>query len=148
MRETKEYRRRYHIKSLSRQGLYKRNVQLLCYKGNLQNPKWTDLEPGRMFLYCQYTLNCLLLELFEPVDIVEADMSTVAKSLTPMKGPGNNAYFALKHDLILAFGASGISARTKVHAQIGWSMTVSHLFCICSLVTLRVQYTETIQVCI
>ncbi|KAF8632441.1 hypothetical protein AX15_001883 [Amanita polypyramis BW_CC] len=112
VRETKEYRRRYYIKSLSRQGLYKRDVQVLCYKGNLQNPKWTDLEP----------------ELFEPVDIVEADMSTLAKSLTPMKGPGNRTYFALKHDLILEFGASGISARTEVHAQLSWSLTVSHLF--------------------
>ncbi|KAK2462918.1 hypothetical protein APHAL10511_005116 [Amanita phalloides] len=105
--EAKEYKRRYHIKSLNRQGLYKRSVQLLCYRGSLQNPKWTDLEP----------------DLFQPVEVVEADMSTVAKSLTPLKGPGNTPYFALKHDVILSFGASGISARTEVKAQIGWSVT-------------------------
>ncbi|KAF8345174.1 hypothetical protein F5887DRAFT_1196352 [Amanita rubescens] len=110
VRETKEYKRRYHIKSLSRQGLYKRDVQLLCYKGSLPNPKWVDLEP----------------ELFDPVEVVEADMTAIARSLTPMKGPGNRPYFALKHDVILSFGASGISARTEVHAQIGWSMTKNY----------------------
>lgn len=69
----------------------------------------------------------LLPGLFDPVEVVEADMTAVAKSLTPMKGPGNRAYFALKHDVILTFGASGISARTEVQAQIGWSLTVSPL---------------------
>ncbi len=85
-----------------------------------------DLEPGtsRLSLFLRIA-HSVFLELFDPVEVVEADMTAVARSLTPVKGPGNRPYFALKHDVILSFGASGISARTEVHAQIGWSMTVS-----------------------
>ncbi|KAM6502894.1 hypothetical protein JOM56_002871 [Amanita muscaria] len=107
VRETKEYRRSYQYKSLTRQGLFKRSVQLLCYKGSQETPKWTDMEP----------------ELFEPIQVLEADLSTVAKSLTPMKDSAGRTYFVLKHDVILAFGPSGINARTEVQAQIGWSVT-------------------------
>lgn len=90
----------------------------------------------------------VFLELFDPVEVVEADMTTVAKSLTPMKGPGNRAYFALKHDVILTFGASGISARTEVGAQIGWSMTVSSPRYHPIRLRLTSTNTETLQVCI
>ncbi|KAF8627752.1 hypothetical protein AX17_006119 [Amanita inopinata Kibby_2008] len=89
--ETKEFRRRYHIKSLNRSGLYRRRVQLLCYKGDQVAPRWTDDEP----------------ELFEPINIVEADMAGLANTLMPRIGPGNRAYYALKHEVVLTFGALG-----------------------------------------
>lgn len=87
-----------------------------------------DLEPGTSHIsVLQRIAHRVLLEQFDPVEVVEADMTAVAKTLTPMKGPGNRPFFALKHDVILSFGASGISARTEVNAQIGWSMSVSLL---------------------
>ncbi|PFH47363.1 hypothetical protein AMATHDRAFT_152239 [Amanita thiersii Skay4041] len=111
VRETKEYRRRYHIKSLSRGGLRRREVQLLCYKGDLPTPKWTDVEP----------------ELFEPVNVIDADMSNLARLAVKKIGPGGKTYYDLKHDVILTFGASGVRAWTEVRAQIGWTMSVSIL---------------------
>lgn len=49
--ETQEFRNAYYYFSSSRQNLNRVNDTIRAYKGNSNNPRWIDSEPGH-YLYC------------------------------------------------------------------------------------------------
>ncbi|KIM86827.1 hypothetical protein PILCRDRAFT_4705 [Piloderma croceum F 1598] len=73
-------------------------TDILCYRGESQDPAWRDIEP----------------EMFSTLCHITADTSQMAKALRPLHGPGGTRYYRLSYRIVLLFGL------TELKAQIDW----------------------------
>jgi len=73
-------------------------VDIRCYRGISQNPRWVDTEPDMFSTLCSVT----------------ADTRQMAKRLKPLKGVGGAPYYKFDFNVVLLFGL------TELKAQISW----------------------------
>jgi len=96
--ETQEFRRGYTKLKSDRSELSHVKIPIICYRGQSQEPRWTDLEPE------QYQLLCT----------VHADTSGIAKNVPQLLGL-KGMYYRLDLDVVLSFGL------TEMKAEIAWA---------------------------
>jgi hypothetical protein len=74
------------------------DVDITCYRGDMQLCRWLDADPNMFSTLCTVT----------------ADTSQLAYSLQPLRGIGGIEYYHLEFDVVLQFGL------TELKAQISW----------------------------
>ncbi|KAJ7628236.1 hypothetical protein DFH06DRAFT_1226573 [Mycena polygramma] len=94
---TKEFRHSYLIVGSHPSELWDVDIDIMCYEGQDQNPRWTDIDAEKYSILCK----------------VYADTSKAASGLKPLQGK-IGIYYELKFDVVLAFGL------TELKAQISW----------------------------
>ncbi|KIM35029.1 hypothetical protein M413DRAFT_32814 [Hebeloma cylindrosporum] len=72
------------------------SVPFSCYRGDLEDPKWKDLDPDNFSQLC----------------VVIVDLSHL--TLEPLTSHKNETYYHVKYDVVLMFGL------TEVTAQVAW----------------------------
>ncbi|KAI0708754.1 hypothetical protein C8T65DRAFT_740136 [Cerioporus squamosus] len=96
VREHQEMSRCYFREAREQKTLNKISTSITCYKGNLSEPHWMDVES----------------ELYTPLCTIRADTSKVAR--TPREG-SNGTYYVQVYNIILQCGL------TELKAQISWT---------------------------
>ncbi|KAF8160149.1 hypothetical protein K438DRAFT_1921672 [Mycena galopus ATCC 62051] len=94
---TREFRKSYFFIESDPFLLRTADIPILCYRGQDQDPRWTDIESE------QYSVLCT----------VHADTSKIAEALNPQQGQ-SGTYYRLGIEMILSFGL------TELKAQIAW----------------------------
>ncbi|KAF9478436.1 hypothetical protein BDN70DRAFT_933388 [Pholiota conissans] len=97
--ETKEFRSAYFTDYESPEAMQEDNIKhdIVCYRGNILEPKWKDIDPENYTNLC--TIN------------VEPGIIPLKRMVKP-NGPG--CFYRLDYDYILIFGL------TELKAQVAW----------------------------
>ncbi|KAF6743411.1 hypothetical protein DFP72DRAFT_933565 [Ephemerocybe angulata] len=96
--ETKEFKRSYFEESDYLANFSNVSVELDCYRGKVENPKWADVDSENYSNMCT----------------VNVDLSQMGKALGPFKGSGGRVYYKADFDIVLLFGL------TELKAQLVW----------------------------
>lgn len=96
--ETKEFRRAYFEETDSLSELSRVTVSLDCYRGELANPRWRDIDAGMYSTLCT----------------IEVDLSKLGHSLGPHRGKDGRVYYKASFEVALLFGL------TELKAQLCW----------------------------
>jgi len=96
--ETKEFRKTYRHRSFSTTSFRSIKHDFLCYRGNIETPRWKDVDTDNYSTLCS----------------IEADLSR-APVLTRPKVTGAGSFYLVKCDIILLFGM------TELQAQLAWT---------------------------
>ncbi|KAJ7905189.1 hypothetical protein B0H13DRAFT_2274382 [Mycena leptocephala] len=94
---TRDFRKNYCFYHSHASGLRVADVRILCYRGQNQNPRWTDLESEKYFV----------------LRTVHADTSNITEALKPQQGQ-SGTYYRLVFEMVLSLGL------TELKAQIAW----------------------------
>ncbi|KAK7472127.1 hypothetical protein VKT23_000249 [Stygiomarasmius scandens] len=97
--ETIEFRGKEYVRRFKDETYYKTHslvYKILCYRGKIQKPKWTDVDAENFFTLCS----------------VEADASQIP--VKPQLHQGQ-VHYSIGYSIILLFGL------TELKAQIAWS---------------------------
>ncbi|OJA12685.1 hypothetical protein AZE42_10334 [Rhizopogon vesiculosus] len=104
--ELREFRKSFHFTQKSRQTA-NHSVNIICYKGNLQEPKWLDVEQSSFSTLCT----------------IHPDLSELLQSAHPKQSALDQSdYYVLDIEVIFLFG------QTELKAQVGWKYKVRALF--------------------
>ncbi|EDR07861.1 uncharacterized protein LACBIDRAFT_298114 [Laccaria bicolor S238N-H82] len=103
--ETKEFRESYLRMAFDKHTLKSVSVEILCFRGQRENPRWMDVDP----------------EMYSTLCAVQADTSLLSASLKPqwtrleeVIGLPRSQYYKMEFDIILSFGL------TELKAQVCW----------------------------
>jgi hypothetical protein len=97
--EMREFRKSFQKIRKTLAGCKTHNLELLRYKGALQEPKWLDNDRSSFTTLCTIT----------------ADLSEVSRTLRPLKSTlDQSKYYKIEYDVIILFG------HTELKAQISW----------------------------
>ncbi|OAX34711.1 hypothetical protein K503DRAFT_803366 [Rhizopogon vinicolor AM-OR11-026] len=97
--ELREFRSPFSFLRKSRFECNSHSVQIICYKGDLQKPKWLDIEPSSFSTLCT----------------VHADLSELCRKLRPRKSAKDQSnYYLVRFEVVILFG------QTELKAQISW----------------------------
>ncbi|KIK93909.1 hypothetical protein PAXRUDRAFT_486725 [Paxillus rubicundulus Ve08.2h10] len=96
--EAKEFRKDFITECAERSSCDTVATEVVCYRGNSSNPRWTDSEPG----------------MFSNLCTVHADTSQVSKTLSPRRGFAGLQFYRQQFSIVLMFGL------TELQAQISW----------------------------
>ncbi|OJA08932.1 hypothetical protein AZE42_05319 [Rhizopogon vesiculosus] len=97
--ELREFRSPFSLLRKSRFECNSHSVQIICYKGDLQKPKWLDIEPSSFSTLCT----------------VHADLSELCRKLRPRKSAKDQSnYYLVRFEVVILFG------QTELKAQISW----------------------------
>ncbi|KAF9262594.1 hypothetical protein L218DRAFT_980444 [Marasmius fiardii PR-910] len=100
--ETKEFRQPFVLERETRSQLRGISVEILSYRGDDVNPRWTDVEPDKYQVLCT----------------VKAQTRKISNVLPSLHGP-RGTYFRLEFDVVLLFGL------TELKALLSWKQNVS-----------------------
>ena len=107
------------------------SVEILCFRGQRENPRWMDIDPGALVVHRPKTLldsppPLCQLEMYSTLCAVQADTSLLSESLEPrwtrleeVIGLPRSQYYKMEFDIILSFGL------TELKAQVCWEENVS-----------------------
>ncbi|KAG2073742.1 hypothetical protein BDR04DRAFT_1127075 [Suillus decipiens] len=101
--ETKEFSKNFITEVVDRSGCDMITTEIVCYRGDSPNPRWTDSEPGMFSTLCN----------------VHADTSKVARTISPRRGYAGLQFYRQEFSIILMFGL------TELQAQLSWKEDVS-----------------------
>ncbi|KAG1792831.1 uncharacterized protein HD556DRAFT_1432493 [Suillus plorans] len=101
--ETKEFSKSFITEVVDRSACNMITTEIICYRGDSPNPRWTDLEPGMFSTLCN----------------VHADTSKVARTISPRRGYAGLQFYRQEFSIILMFGL------TELQAQLCWKEDVS-----------------------
>ncbi|KAF8132021.1 hypothetical protein EV363DRAFT_1583618 [Boletus edulis] len=96
--ETKDFRKDFITECAERTSCDTIATEIVCYRGDASNPRWTDSEPG----------------MFSNLCTVHADTSQVSKTLSPRRGFAGLQFYRQQFSIVLMFGL------TELQAQISW----------------------------
>ncbi|KAH7929509.1 hypothetical protein BV22DRAFT_1080676 [Leucogyrophana mollusca] len=96
--ESKEFRKEFITECAEKSTCDSIATEIVCYRGDNPDPKWTDTDPG----------------MFSNLCTVHANTSQVSKSISPRKGYGGVQFYRQEFSIILMFGL------TELQAQISW----------------------------
>ncbi|OJA20126.1 hypothetical protein AZE42_04099 [Rhizopogon vesiculosus] len=96
--ETKEFRKEFITEVVDRSACNMIATEVVCYRGDSSDPRWTDSEPGMFSTLCN----------------VHADTSKVASTISPRRGYAGLQFYRQQFSIILMFGL------TELEAQICW----------------------------
>ncbi|KAG1846570.1 hypothetical protein DFJ58DRAFT_705635 [Suillus subalutaceus] len=101
--ETKEFSKNFITEVVDRSACDMITTEIVCYRGDSPNPRWTDSEPGMFSTLCN----------------VHADTSKVARTISPRRGYAGLQFFRQEFSIVLMFGL------TELQAQLSWKEDVS-----------------------
>ncbi|KAG2129869.1 uncharacterized protein EDB93DRAFT_1095170 [Suillus bovinus] len=101
--ETKEFSKSFITEVVDRSACNMIATEIVCYRGDNPNPRWTDSEPSMFSTLCN----------------VHADTSKVASSISPRRGYAGLQFYRQEFSIILMFGL------TELQAQLSWKEDVS-----------------------
>ncbi|KAJ8585540.1 hypothetical protein M405DRAFT_705987, partial [Rhizopogon salebrosus TDB-379] len=101
--ETKEFRKEFITEVVDRSACNTIATEIVCYRGDSSNPRWTDSEPGMFSTLCN----------------VHADTSKVASTISPRRGYAGLQFYRQQFSIVLMFGL------TELQAQLCWKEDVS-----------------------
>ncbi|KAG2153166.1 hypothetical protein DEU56DRAFT_868614 [Suillus clintonianus] len=96
--ETKEFRKDFITEVVDRSACGMITTEIVCYRGESPNPRWTDSEPGMFSTLCN----------------VHADTSKVARTISPRRGYAGLQFYRQEFSIVLMFGL------TELQAQLAW----------------------------
>jgi len=96
--ETKEFRKDFITEVVDRSACNMIATEVVCYRGDSLDPRWTDTEPGSFTTLCN----------------VHADTSKVASTISPRRGYAGLQFYRQQFSIILMFGL------TELQAQLCW----------------------------
>ncbi|KAJ8595460.1 hypothetical protein M405DRAFT_929541 [Rhizopogon salebrosus TDB-379] len=98
--ELREFRKSFDFNEKSRAACSSHSVDIMCYKGDLQDPKWLDVERSSFSMLCT----------------IHADLSELSQALQPRKSGliSKSTYYAISFEVVILFG------QTELEAQISW----------------------------
>jgi hypothetical protein len=120
--ELREFRKPFQFTQKSRHST--NTVNIMCYKGDLQDPKWLDIE-GCTASRCwtRLTLTSSNLASFSTLCTIHPDLSELSRTLSPQKSAIDQSdYYRIDFEVIILFG------QTELKAQISWKHKVRTLF--------------------
>ncbi|KAJ8595459.1 hypothetical protein M405DRAFT_759150 [Rhizopogon salebrosus TDB-379] len=95
--ELREFREPFRFIQKSRHDT--NTVNIMCYKGDLQEPKWLDVEPSSFSTLCT----------------IHPDFSELSRTLTPQKSAMDSSeYYEVNFEVVILFG------QTELKAQVSW----------------------------
>ena len=114
--ETKEFRRAYFEETDSLSELSRVTVSLDCYRGELANPRWRDIDAGMSLfpLLAIFSCNFALVGMYSTLCTIEVDLSKLGHSLGPHRGKDGRVYYKASFEVALLFGL------TELKAQLCW----------------------------
>ncbi|KAG2347369.1 hypothetical protein BDR05DRAFT_876763 [Suillus weaverae] len=101
--ETKEFSKNFITEVVDRSACDVITTEIVCYRGDSPNPRWTDSEPGMFSTLCN----------------VHADTSKVARTISPRRGYAGLQFYRQEFSIVLMFGL------TELQAQLSWKEDVS-----------------------
>lgn len=96
--ETKEFSKNFITEVVDRSACDVITTEIVCYRGDSPNPRWTDSEPGMFSTLCN----------------VHADTSKVARTISPRRGYAGLQFYRQEFSIVLMFGL------TELQAQLSW----------------------------
>ncbi|KAF8441288.1 hypothetical protein L210DRAFT_3611856 [Boletus edulis BED1] len=96
--EKQEFQESFAVRRSSQVGCNSLDIAITSYRGPLEQPTWMDNERDQFSTLCT----------------VRADITKLAKSLSPKRSVEGSLYFALEIKIILLFGL------TELTAQVSW----------------------------
>jgi hypothetical protein len=96
--ETKEFSKNFITEVVDRSACDMITTEIVCYRGDSSDPRWTDSEPGMFSTLCN----------------VHADTSKVARTISPRRGYAGLQFFRQEFSIVLMFGL------TELQAQLCW----------------------------
>ena len=111
--ESKEIHRRFVWSSTRRELLRRTPINILCYRGELETPKWIETEPGmshlsidlftkpeirKIIMLDKYTVICTIT--FQLDELV----NSLQQRVTENEEGKDKAYYLLEYDTVLLFG--------------------------------------------
>ena len=114
--ETKEFRKKYSHPTFSLSNLSRVMVSLDCYRGELTNPWWRDIDAGMTLfpLLAIFWYNFSLVGMYSTLCIIEVDLSKLSSSLVPHQREDGKVYYEARYEVALLFGL------TEFKAQLCW----------------------------
>jgi hypothetical protein len=114
IREEQELSAQFVMESESESLLNNIGVEILCYRGPREDPRWMDEEPGMSFSSVFYFVKfyeVCVTDRFSTLCRINADTSGVKKE--PKDGP-NGSFYRQHINVVLSCGL------TQMKAQISW----------------------------
>jgi len=96
--KTTEFRKEFITEVVDRSACNVIATEVVCYKGDSPEPRWTDSEPG----------------MFPTLCYVHADTSKVASTISPRRGYAGLQFYRQQFSIVLIFGL------TELQAQLCW----------------------------
>ncbi|KAJ8585554.1 hypothetical protein M405DRAFT_865328 [Rhizopogon salebrosus TDB-379] len=94
-----EFRKSFHFYTKSRPACGSCRVDIMCYEGDLQEPKWIDVERSSFSTRCT----------------IYPDLSELSQTLHPKKsGLDQSRYYEIDFEVIILFG------QPELRAQVSW----------------------------
>jgi len=97
-------------------------IDVLCYRGTANEPKWVDVEP-RSSLLC-LSLSLKLTKVFEDMYTKLCTIMADASSAAKLQDSSSSRHYTLNFSVVLLFGL------TEFKAQVCWKENVSRLILI------------------
>jgi len=119
--ELREFRRAFHFRQKSRH-TFDSCVNIMSYKGDLQQPKWLDVE--RCMTICCWTRLTLTPSpaSFSTLCTIYPDMSELLRTLHPKQSALDQSnYYEIGFEVVFLFG------QPELKAQISWKYEVRAL---------------------
>jgi hypothetical protein len=98
VREKMEFRESFSLTESNPADFGEQVVRLMCYRGVLSKPEWTDQDPSSFYPFCS----------------IYVDLGQPAKDLVQKRSSSGQVYYQLDYDVIVFFGL------TELQAQLGW----------------------------
>jgi len=100
--ELKEFRSPFCLLGTTQSEFGIRKLPILCYRGTLSDPQWTDRDEESFSALCD----------------IRFDLREAAKTLTPQKKVSGKEglYYSLAFDVVISFGS------TEFSAQVAWKV--------------------------
>ncbi|KAK7032185.1 hypothetical protein VNI00_013359 [Paramarasmius palmivorus] len=114
IQEETEFRSSYFRQSSGKLALQKLSDDIMCYRGNADNPRWTDVEPSTELVCLKAKILIIPTELFSTLCTVEADTSKAPGFITEKYNLNQGRYYEAAYEVVLLFGM------TELKAQICW----------------------------
>ena len=128
--ETKEFRRSYFRETENLTEFGSITFSVWCYRGSEVNPKWKDIDTGKVFFfvdliilafqdYLTFWILYFLVDNYTKLCTIEADLSFLPLP-AQTKSLGVGTFFRLDYELALLFGL------TEMKAQVVYKDRVSN----------------------
>jgi hypothetical protein len=118
-----EFRKSFHFYAKSRPACGSCRVDIMCYEGDLQEPKWIDVERCTAVRFSSGLTLTFTSASFSTRCTIYPDLSELSQTLHPKKsGLDQSRYYEIDFEVIILFG------QPELRAQVCWKHKVRSSF--------------------
>jgi hypothetical protein len=118
-----EFRKSFHFYTKSRAACGNCHVDIMCYEGDLQEPKWIDDEQCMAVRFSRGLMLTSTSASFSTRCTIYPDLSELIQTLCPKKSGSNQSrYYEIDFEVIILFG------QPELKAQVSWKHKVRSSF--------------------